>query len=137
MHLTIGKPPHLQGEGVTPVSPPYHAARSVFATHVDRRPAFIARVAGADDVSRVIAHARDTGSELAIRGGGHSPAGHGMSDGIVIDLSALRSFELDTARRTAWAGAGLTAGAFTAAAGEAGLAAGFRGTGSLRLRGLN
>ena len=90
-----------------------------------------------DDIARVIAHARETGTELAVRSGGHSPAGHGVSDGgIVIDLSALRSFELDAAGHTAWAGAGLTAGAFTVAAGEHGLATGFGDTGSVGISGI-
>ncbi len=89
-------PPHLTGKTLTPEHPAYDEARAVFAAHVDRRPSLIARVAGPDDVARVIAHARETGAELAVRGGGHSPAGHGVSDGgVVIDLSALRSFELD------------------------------------------
>ncbi|MFL6117324.1 MAG: FAD-binding oxidoreductase [Catenulispora sp.] len=136
MRRTLAQSLHLEGEVLTPKSPRYDDARRIFATHIDRRPAVIARVATVDDVARVIAHARDTGSELAIRGGGHSPAGHGMSDGIVIDLSALRSFELDLARRTAWAGAGLTAGAFTAAAGDAGLATGFGDTGSVGIGGI-
>ncbi len=119
------------GRTLTPRDPAYDDARTVFAAHVDRRPALVARVTNADDVSRVVIDARAAGAELAIRGGGHSPAGHGVSDGgVVIDLSALRSFELDPASRTAWAGGGLTAGAFTAAAGEHGLATGFGDTGS-------
>ena len=129
--------PDLKGRVLTPEDPAYDEARTVFAAHIDRRPALIARVAGPDDIARVIAHARETGSELAVRSGGHSPAGHGVSDGgIVIDLSALRSFELDAAGRTAWAGAGLTAGAFTVAAGEHGLATGFGDTGSVGIGGI-
>ena len=130
-------PRDLEGQVLTPEDHAYDEARTVFAAHIDRRPALIARVAGPDDIARVIAHARETGSELAVRSGGHSPAGHGVSDGgIVIDLSALRSFELDAAGRTAWAGAGLTAGAFTVAAGEHGLATGFGDTGSVGIGGI-
>jgi FAD/FMN-containing dehydrogenase len=129
--------PGLGGQILTPEDPGYDEARTVFAAHLDRRPALIARVGGPDDIAGVIAHARETGSELAVRSGGHSPAGHSVSDGgIVIDLSALRSFELDAARRTAWAGAGLTAGAFTVAAGEHGLATGFGDTGSVGIGGI-
>ena len=121
----------------TPQDHDYDEARAVFAAHIDRRPALIARVGGPDDIARVIAHARETGSELAIRGGGHSPAGHGVSDGgVVIDLAALRSFALDPAGRTAWAGAGLTAGAFSVAAGRQGLATGFGDTGSVGIGGI-
>jgi FAD/FMN-containing dehydrogenase len=127
----------LAGRVLTPGDRAYDEARTVFATHVDRRPALIARVAGADDIARVIDYAHETGSELAVRGGGHSPAGHGVSDGgIVIDLSALRSFELDAAGRTVWAGAGLTARAFTVAAGEHGLATSFGDTGSVGIGGI-
>jgi FAD/FMN-containing dehydrogenase len=127
----------LEGQILTPEDDAYDEARTVFAAHVDRRPGLIARVAGAGDIARLIAHARETGAELAIRGGGHSPAGHGVSDGgIVIDLSALRSFELDAAARTAWAGSGLTAGGFTLAAGRHGLATGFGDTGSVGIGGI-
>ncbi len=130
-------PRDLEGRVLTPQDPAYDEARTVFAAHVDRRPALIARVEGPRDIARVIAHARATGSELAVRSGGHSPAGHGVSDGgIVIDLSALRSFELDGTERTAWAGAGLTAGAYTVAAGEHGLATGFGDTGSVGIGGI-
>src|SRR3954451_1577905 len=127
----------FQGRTLTPEDPTYEEARTVFAAHLDRRPALIVRVAGPDDVARVIAHASRTGAELAILGGGHSPAGHGISDGgFVIDLSALRSFELDVAERTVWVGAGLTAGAFTRAAGEHGLATAFGDTGSVGIGGI-
>ena len=51
-------------------------------------------------------------------------------------LSALRSFEMNTAARTVWAGAGLTAGAFTVAAGRHGLATGFGDTGSVGIGGI-
>ena len=60
----------------------------------------------------MVSLARETGLELAVRSGGHSVAGHGVSDGgIVLDLSGMRSLDIDAGRRTAWAEAGLTAGA--------------------------
>ena len=127
----------LEGRVLTPSHPAYDEARTVYYGDIDRRPALIARVAGPEDVARVITRARETGAELAVRGGGHSPAGHGVCDGgVVIDLSALRSFELDPVARTVWAGAGLTAGAFTASAGEHGLATGFGDTGSVGIGGI-
>src|SRR3954462_3131837 len=143
---------HQLTEGITgrvlaPEDPGYDEARAVFATHVDRRPALIVRVSDADDIARLIVRARETGTELAVRGGGHSAAGHGVSDGgIVIDLSALRSFEIDPAGRTAWAGGGLTAGGLTGGArraggfplgaGGRGLAPGFGDTGSVGIGGI-
>jgi FAD/FMN-containing dehydrogenase len=127
----------IQGQILTPEDPDYDQARSVFLGSVDRRPAMIVRAADAADVSRVITLARDTGTELAVRGGGHSPAGHGTSEGgLVLDLSALRGIEIDVERRTAWAATGLTAGEYTAAAGEHGLATGFGDAGSVGIGGI-
>ena len=127
----------ITGRILRPDDQEYDKARTVFYGSVDRRPAMIVRVADADDVARVIALARETDAELAIRSGGHSPAGHGVSEGgIVLDLSELRELEIDADGRTAWAGTGLTAGEYTTAAGIHGLATGFGDTGSVGIGGI-
>jgi FAD/FMN-containing dehydrogenase len=127
----------VRGRVITPGDAEYDTARTVFSGAIDRRPAAIVRVADAPDVARVVAHARKTGLELAVRSGGHSLAGHAVSEGgIVIDLSALRGLEIDTAHRVAWAGAGLTTGEYTVAAGAHGLATGFGDTGSVGIGGI-
>jgi FAD/FMN-containing dehydrogenase len=101
----------IKGEILTPDHAGYDEARAVFMGTIDRRPSSIVRVADAADVAAVIAVARETGSELAVRSGGHSPAGHGVvDDGIVLDLSAMKGLQIDAERRTAWAETGLTAG---------------------------
>ncbi len=95
------------------------------------------RAADEADVARVITFARDQGVELAVRSGGHSIAGHSVCEGgIVLDLSELRALEIDPKRRTAWAQTGLTAGAYTSAAGAHGLATGFGDTASVGIGGL-
>ena len=117
--------------------PDYDAARTIVYGGVDPRPAAIVKVADAADVAAVIAIARDTGIPLAVRSGGHSGAGYGsVDDGIVIDVRALDSLEIDPVARTAWAGSGLTAGEYTAEAAKYGLATGFGDTGSVGLGGL-
>ena len=71
-----------------------------------------------------------------MRSGGHSLAGHSVSDGgIVLDLAELTGLEIDLEGRTAWAQTGLTAGAYTARVGEHGLATGFGDTGSVGIGG--
>ena len=127
----------VAGQVIDPSEDGYAAARQVFYGGFDRHPATIVRPTGAADVAAVVTYARDTGSELAVRSGGHSLAGHGTSDGgIVLDLSTLDGLELDVDGRTAWAGAGVTAGAYTAAAGVHGLATGFGDAPSVALGGL-
>lgn len=122
---------------IAPGDSEYDRARTVFAGGFDRRPALIARVADASDVAAVIALARETGADLAIRSGGHSVAGHSTTDGgIVLDLSAMRALEIDPQTRTAWAETGLTAEEYTSGAGKYGLATGFGDTGSVGIGGI-
>jgi FAD/FMN-containing dehydrogenase len=127
----------VDGQVIAPGDPGYDQARQLFYGGWDRRPGAIARPADAAGVARVVTTARDAGVELAVRSGGHSTAGHSTTEGgIVLDLSAMDSLDLDLEGRTAWAGAGLTAGAYTAAAGEHGLATGFGDTGSVGIGGI-
>ena len=66
-------------------------ARRCFNALVDRRPAVIARCVGTADVATAFAFAREHELEVAVRGGGHNPAGHCVLDGgLVIDLSQMR-----------------------------------------------
>jgi hypothetical protein len=127
----------LNGRVIAPDDAGYDEARTVFYGWVDRRPAVIVRVADEADVSHVVSLARETGLELAIRSGGHSLAGHGVSNGgIVLDLSDMKALDIDAERHTAWAQTGLTAGEYTIAAGAYGLATGFGDTGSVGIGGL-
>ncbi len=122
---------------IAPGDPGYDQARTVFVGGFDQRPAVIVRVADAADVARVVALARDTGLELAVRSGGHSGAGHSTTEGgIVLDLREMKALDIDADRRTAWAEAGLTAGEYSVAAAAHGLATGFGDTGSVGIGGI-
>ncbi len=115
----------------------YDQARTPFYGGFDRRPAAIVRAANANDVAHVVAIARQSGLELAVRSGGHSVAGQCVSDGgIVLDLSAMKELNIDLEHQTAWAQAGLTAGEYTSAVSQYGLATGFGDTGSVGIGGL-
>jgi FAD/FMN-containing dehydrogenase len=127
----------LEGEVIGPDDPAYDDARQVFFKGIDRRPTAIARVAGAEDVSRVVSLARESGLELALRSGGHSRAGYGTCDGgIVVDLSAMKALEIDADARIARVETGITAGEYTTATGERGLATGLGDTGSVGIGGI-
>lgn len=127
----------LKGRVITPADADYDQARTIFYGGFDRHPAAVVRPADNGEVARVVLLARDSGTELAVRGGGHSPAGYSVSEGgLVLDLSALKTLEVDAERRTAWAGTGLTAAEYTNAVGTHGLATGLGDTGSVGLGGL-
>jgi FAD/FMN-containing dehydrogenase len=127
----------LSGRVIGPGDAAYDATRAVVSGAHDLRPVAIVRVANADDIARIVAYARVTGTELAVRSGGHSGAGHGTTDGgIVIDLRELKRIDVDPENRTAWADAGLTAAEVAAATAEHGLAIGFGDTGSVGIGGI-
>jgi FAD/FMN-containing dehydrogenase len=111
------------GETILPGDAGYAEARAVLNGMIDRHPTVIARPTDVDGVAAVIAYARDNSLDLAIRGGGHSVPGFGTSDGVVLDLSKMRSVTVDPANRTARAQGGATWGDFNDATGEHGLAA--------------
>jgi FAD/FMN-containing dehydrogenase len=126
----------LTGRVITPDDPVYDETRTV-ASGFDRRPAVIVQPVDATEVARVIDIARAAGLPLAVRSGGHSTAGHSVCDGgIVLDLAAMRHLEIDVEARTAWAETGLTAGEFTHATSEHGLATSFGDTASVGIGGL-
>ena len=127
----------VAGKVIPPGDPGYDEARTPFYGGVDRHPALVVKVANADDVARVIALARQTGLELAIRSGGHSTAWHSVTEGgIVLDLGDMHALDLDVEGRTAWVETGMTTGEYTAATAEHGLATGFGDTGSVGIGGI-
>ena len=127
----------VRGQVIMPNDADYDQARSVFYSWLDKHPAVIVKAASAEDVKGVVNFARDNGVELAVRGGGHSGAGHSISEGgIVLDMSEMQGLDIDAQGRTAWAEAGLTAGKYTEATGAHGLTTGFGDTGSVGIGGL-
>ena len=126
----------LSGALIRPDSPDYDQARRISSTFADRHPVLIVRAADAADVARTVVFAADTGLELAVRAGGHSIPGHSATDGIMLDLSAMKGLHIDPDRRLAWAQPGLTAIEYTMAAAAHGLATPFGDTGSVGIAGL-
>ncbi|MGE5231493.1 MAG: FAD-binding oxidoreductase, partial [Deltaproteobacteria bacterium] len=111
------------GQLVGPDSPDYDQARQVWNAMISRRPALIARCAGAGDVAAAVRFAREHGLLVSVRGAGHNIAGNAVCDGgLVIDLSTMRSVAVDPTARTARVGAGATLGDFDRAAQAHGLA---------------
>lgn len=113
----------IRGAVITPTDSGYDEARTVYNAMIDRRPAVIVQANDTTDVAAAVNFAREVGSAIAIRGGGHSVPGFGtIDDGVVIDLSGLRTVAVDPAKRTARARGGATWGDFNAATHEHSLA---------------
>lgn len=97
----------LRGDVIGPEDLGYDEARRVVFGNVDRYPRAIARCAGRADVAAAIGIAANERLPLAVRSGGHSMSFHGTcDDGIIIDLSPLKSVEVDVERQTVKVGAG-------------------------------
>ena len=126
----------LSGTLIRPDSADYDEARRINSTIADRHPVVIVRAADAADVARTVVFAAETGLELAVRAGGHSIPGYSATDGIMLDLSAMKGLHIDPDRRLAWAQPGLTAMEYTIAAAAHGLATPFGDTGSVGIAGL-
>jgi FAD/FMN-containing dehydrogenase len=87
----------------------YDRARLCFNLLIDQRPAAIARCVDVDDVASALAFGQAQGLEIAVRGGGHNPAGHcAVDDGLVIDLSRMRDVRVDPEKRIATSEGGAT-----------------------------
>jgi FAD/FMN-containing dehydrogenase len=103
----------IRGAVLCPGQGGYDAARTVPNAMIDRRPAVIARCAGAADVVACVRFAREHDLLVSVRGGGHSIAGKAVCDGgLMIDLSAMKDIHVDPNRRTVRAEPGLTLGEF-------------------------
>jgi FAD/FMN-containing dehydrogenase len=95
----------VSGDVVVPRSPDYELVRkSAMARFNEVRPAAIVRCETPADVSATILFARRTGLPLSIRCGGHSVAGGSSTEGIVIDVTPMRSVAVTDGIATVGAG---------------------------------
>ena len=102
---------NLRGRLIQPSDADYEAARALYNGMIDKRPRLIARCVDVADVIAAVNFARDQGLLLAIRGGGHNGPGLGScNDGLVIDLSMMKSVRVDPATKTVRVEGGCTSG---------------------------
>jgi FAD/FMN-containing dehydrogenase len=82
----------IAGEVVLPGSPEYDAVRKpAMVRFHDVRPRAVVRCVTDADVGEVIGFAKRVGLRIAIRSGGHCFAGRSSTDGVVMDVSPMRS----------------------------------------------
>ncbi len=113
----------LKGAVIRPSDESYDAVRQVWNAEFDRRPALIVRCASPEDVVRTIAFSRSHDLLTAVRGGGHSMSGKSVCEGgLVINLTAINTVEVDPIAKTAVVGGGALLGQLDAVAQGHGLA---------------
>jgi FAD/FMN-containing dehydrogenase len=113
----------VKGKIVLPDDPDYNSVRKIWNAMIDRRPAAVIQCAEADDVLHAITYARENGLEISIRGGGHNIAGSALCDnGVLIDLSNMKTVSVDAQNRRAYVEPGATLGDFDRAVQAHGLA---------------
>jgi FAD/FMN-containing dehydrogenase len=89
----------------------YDAARLVWNAMIDKNPACIIQCQSNLDVVEAVNYARESNLPISVRGGGHNVAGHAVcDDGVMVDLSLMRSVEVDVAVKTALVDGGATWG---------------------------
>jgi FAD/FMN-containing dehydrogenase len=99
------------GKVISGGDPGYDQARRVWNGMIDRYPRAVIRASGQSDIAAAVRLAAEHGLPLAVRGGGHSVAGHGtVDDGLVLDLGALRAVAVDPGPRTVRVEPGATLG---------------------------
>lgn len=110
-------------EVLQPTDDGYEEARRIWNARFSRRPEVIVRCHDAEEVTAAIELARDTERPLSVKSGGHSYSGKNVGEGgVLIDLSALQTVEVDPDERSARVGSGVTWGEFDRVAQANGLA---------------
>jgi FAD/FMN-containing dehydrogenase len=97
------------GQVLTQEHSDYDRSRAIWNGAIDRRPAVIAQCSTTQHVVEAVRFARDSGVEIAVRGGGHSYAGHSVCDGgVMIHLGPMNAVTVDPVARRAVCGGGAT-----------------------------
>jgi len=114
---------HFHGNVILPDDSHYDEVRQIWNAMIDRRPALIARCTSTEDIVLAVQFARRHNLVVAIRGGGHNIAGNAVcDDGLMIDLSLMKSVKVDPEARRATVEPGCTLADFDMAVQAHGLA---------------
>ena len=101
----------FQGQVFEPADAGYNQARQIWNASVSKHPRMIARCSGIADVIAAVNFGRANKLLTAVRGGGHNVGGRALcDDGLVIDLSGMKSVFVDAASRRVRVQGGATLG---------------------------
>jgi hypothetical protein len=101
----------FNGQLYEPADVGYNEARQIWNASVSKYPKVIARCSGVADVVAVVNFGRANNLLTAVRSGGHNVGGRALcDDGLVIDLSRMKSVFVDDATRRVRVQGGATLG---------------------------
>lgn len=127
----------LHGTVLRPSDRRFESARQIWNARFDRRPGLIVRCADTADVQHTVDFVRAEKVLVAVRGAGHSFAGHSVcDDGLVIDLSGMKALRIDPNEAIVHAESGLVARELDTATEAPGLAMVLGGCGSVGIGGF-
>src|SRR5688500_7471073 len=112
------------GEVLRPADPGFTEARAaaIWNGAITHEPALIVRPTSTEEVAATLALARETGTDVTVRGGGHSAAGSCVQPGaVMVDLSRMNGVRLDSEARRAHVDGGASWAAVDAATAPHGL----------------
>ena len=99
----------FSGEMIRPGDPSFDEARRAHNGAIDKRPALILRCRSTADIVAALAVGRESGLEIAVRGGGHSIAGRSATKGgVLIDLSPMKGIVVNPTTRAIRVQGGVT-----------------------------
>jgi hypothetical protein len=92
----------IMGKVILPGSTEYETNRKVWNGIIDKKPGIIVQCKNTNDVVTCVNIARKNNLPVSVRGGGHNVAGNALcDDGIVIDLSMMRSVQVEPEKQIA------------------------------------
>lgn len=98
----------ITGKIVWPWTPSYDADKASFNDVYPANPIVIIFVASYEDVRICLQMARNSGMWTLVRSGRHSLADYSVGDGMIIDMSALTSINVNPSNKTVFVESGVT-----------------------------
>jgi FAD/FMN-containing dehydrogenase len=97
----------FDGRALRPGDPRFQEATQIWNGTISKRPALVVQPLSAGDVCAAVRFAAANGVLLSIKGGGHNIAGTSLADGgLTLDMSRMKTVDVDVDRRVAHVGPG-------------------------------
>jgi hypothetical protein len=101
----------LNGSLLLPTDEEYDVTRAIWNGMIDNKPAIIVRCKHINDIIKAVNFGRESNMLISIKGGGHNVSGKSVcNDGLMIDLSLMKSVQVNLEDKTVDVEPGVTLG---------------------------